>query len=185
VDDYITAFYLSTWESAAVEGGMSGFGEGIRASAREGNKVGEGIAGFTGISGNPSEIIYHLPIPPSPYCRVYAAEPEEVSRVIAAILPALGNAVKTSDETNGIFTTEPIERRHLMARWRDSYEISVVGEAPKRTVVRILRKLYISRMRGEFSQGLSVGHNEAWIMTQIADKLRESGNAQVNGLGRE
>lgn len=93
VEKYITGFYLSKWGSAFAEGGMEGLGEGVRDSAKMGNKVGQGIAGFMGISGDPSEITYHLPVPPSPYCRVYAADPQQVSSVVASILPMLGNGI--------------------------------------------------------------------------------------------
>lgn len=84
-----------------------------------------------------------------------------------------------------MFLTELTERQHWAARWRDSYEIAVMGEAPNRTVVRVLRKLYISRSPEVFSQAISVGHNEAWIMTQIGDKLNEPGHAQGKGFRRE
>lgn len=83
--------------------------------------------------------------------------------------------------TNGVFVTELIERQHLAARWRDSYEIAVKSDAPNRTVVRVLRKLYISRGRGVFNQAISNGHNEAWIMTQIRDKLNKPRHTQGNG----
>lgn len=162
---------------------MEGFGDGVRQSANMGNKVGEGIAGFMGFSEDPSEIVYHLPVQPSPYCKVFAATPQQVSHVVVSVLPMLGNGIRTSDETNGVFVTEAIERQHLAARWRDSYEITVVGEAPNQTVVRVLRKLYISRSRGVFNQATSVGHNEAWILTQIGDKLKEVGQAHLHYLG--
>jgi hypothetical protein len=177
-DKYITDFYLSTWGSALVEGSTEGFGDGVRDTAEAGNEVGKGIANFMGISGDPSEMIYHLPVQPSPYCKAFAANPQEVSRVVASILPMLGNDIRTADETNGLFVTGPIERRHLMARWRDSYEISVMGESANSTVVRVLRKLYISRSRNVFNQAISVGHNEAWILTQIGDKLNEPGRSE-------
>ncbi len=146
---------------------MEGFGDGVRDTAKEGNKVGKGIASFMGISGDPSEIVYHLPVQPSPYCKAFAADPQQVSRVVASILPMLGNEIQGADETNGLFVTGPIERRHLMARWRDSYEISVTDESDNRTVVRVLRKLYISRSGNVFNQAISVGHNESWILSRL------------------
>jgi hypothetical protein len=145
VEEYITNFYLSTWGSAFAEGTMEGFGEGIRDSAKIGNRFGQGVAGFMGLAGNPSEIVHSLAVPPSSYCRVYAANPSEVLRIVAGILPMLGNDIRISDETNGLFVTELIERQHGAersggnsfrtfkegaARWRDSYEITVTGEAP-------------------------------------------------------
>src|SRR4051812_39197011 len=64
VEKYITDFYLSTWGSAFKEGRMEGFGEGIRDSAKMGNKFGQGIASFMGLAGNQSEIVHNLAVPP-------------------------------------------------------------------------------------------------------------------------
>lgn len=157
VDDYITGSYLSTWGSASVEGTMEG--------------VNDAMNGF-GLDGQQSEF-NQLPVSADPYCRIYTASAQEVSRIIADILPLLGNGILTSDEENGLFITDFIERGHRMARWKDSYEINVSREGPQRTVVRIFRKLYISRGRGVFNEAVSVGHNEAWIITKIAERLKE------------
>ena len=85
---------------------MEGFGEGVRDSAKKGNKVGQGIAGFMGFSADPSEIVHYLPVPPSPYCRAYEANPQQVSRVVAGILPMLGNGIRTSDERRVRYRTD-------------------------------------------------------------------------------
>lgn len=167
----ITNFYLSTYGSAFAEGGNEGFAEVVRQATKK-TKAGErGVAGLSGGRGIGSETVNHLPFQLSPYCRVYAASHRDISRMIAEILPLLGNKILVSNETIGVFVTDYMERQHLVARWRDSYEITVTSEGSTRTVVHILRKLYISRAREVFNQAISNGHNEAWIMTQVAERL--------------
>ena len=156
VDQYITDFYLSTWSSAAIEGAMEGFWEGLR-------------EGF-GIGTNPSPYRPNsLPFPLEPFCMSFRSPAPAVSRAVARVLPHLGNPVVLSDVANGFFETGFVERSHRAARWRDRYMISV-EESSSQTVVKILRILYISR-GGPFNQAISVGHNEAWFLTQIIDHL--------------
>lgn len=107
---------------------------------------------------------------PTPFCRDFRADKGAVSNIIATIVPQLGNPIVAFDKENGIFTTNIIERGHLGARWQDSYSITVTEEQGT-TLVRILRTLHIRR-GGEFRQHPSDGHNEAWILTQISDRLK-------------
>lgn len=107
---------------------------------------------------------------PTPFCRNFTADKHAVSNIIATIVPQLGNPIVVFDKENGIFTTSIIERGHLGGRWQDSYSITVTEEQGT-TLVRILRTLHIRR-GGEFRQHPSDGNNEAWILTQISDRLK-------------
>lgn len=107
---------------------------------------------------------------PMPFCRDFKADKDTVSNIVAVIVPQLGNPIAVFDKDNGIFTTNIIERGHLGGRWQDSYSITVTEEQDA-TLVRILRTLQIRR-GGEFRQHPSDGHNEAWILTQISDRLK-------------
>lgn len=165
VTDYITGSYLSTWGSASMEGAVEGFSEGLRDAAKDSNRQRSGT----------TENVNLLPFSAEPYCRAYFGNRQDISRIVAEILPLLGNKILVSNEEVGVFATDYTERQHLMAGWRDSYEITVSSEGSTRTVVRVLRKLYISRSRGVFNQAISNGHNEAWIMTQIEQRLKAQG----------
>jgi hypothetical protein len=81
--------------------------------------------------------------------------------------------VLVSDHENGLFETDFTERQHPAAHWLDSYFIGVAQATPGSTVVEVLRTVYISRDGHTFNQGASVGHNEAWILTQIGDRLSQ------------
>ena len=173
VNNYITNYYLSTWGSVFVEGTreqlMESFAE---IAAAMGIPAGNPILNGSTWHGMLAERVNHLPVPPLPFCRPYDASAWEVSQVIEEILPLLGNGVLVSDKERGVFITNFVERHHSAARWRDGYEINVIDEGPGQSVVVILRTLYISRSHGVFNQAISVGHNEAWIMTQIAEGLK-------------
>ena len=108
---------------------------------------------------------------PTPFCRGYAAPFQDVTRAVKEVLPLLGNPITASDEQSGYFETDFIGRSHAMAEWRDRYVMGVDSETPGLTTVRVVRLLYISRLGQRFNQAVSVGHNEAWFMTQIDDKL--------------
>ncbi len=168
VDRYVTEFYLSTWGSAWMEGAAEGFQQG----ASDGLRDAMGKRGpFGGASPPDPNRPNSLPFPLDPFCTEFRSPYPDVSHAVAGLLPQLGNPILLSDQANGIFETGFVERHHRAARWRDKYLISV-EEGHGRTVVKVLRLLYISR-GGSFNQAISVGHNEAWILMQIAARLRE------------
>lgn len=188
VDNYITEFYLSTWGSAFLEGASEGVWEGLgkempnRVKNRDdlikylikqgilqenyslkGNKFSIDD-GQMSLPVNFDSLIFSSP----PYCRAYEASALDVSHLISSIITTLGNDILLSDIDSGLFITGFFDRQHKAARWKDRYIITVENESPTRSVVKILRELYISRKNGPFNKAISVGHNEAWIMTQIS-----------------
>ena len=150
VDDYITGSYLTTWGSVHKEANSA-------ASIRY---FGIDLTG----QGNSNS-----------YCRSYAANANQVFETINNILPLLGNKVLRADKDSGKFKTDFIDRQHGMARWKDRYYIFVESINEDETVVRIFREVYISRpYKGDWSpyvEAISVGHNEAWILTKIDQLL--------------
>ena len=188
VDNYITEYYLSTWGSALLEGASEGVWEGLGREmpnkvknrddlikylikqgilqenySSKGNKLSIDH-GQMSLPVNFDSLIFSSP----PYCRVYEASALDVSRAISNIINTLGNDILLSDIDSGLFITGFIDRQHKAARWKDRYIILVQNQSPTRSVVKILRELYISRKNGPFNKAISVGHNEAWIMTQIS-----------------
>jgi len=110
----------------------------------------------------------HYPSPP--YCTTFNTSTETVDTALKSILPILGNKIRTSDKRTGLYGTEFIDREHPAARWRDRYIITVQRSASKLTVVTVFRELYISRGGTAFEMAISDGHNEAWILAQIAEE---------------
>lgn len=158
-DTYITNFYLTTWSSALAEGAMQGLTDGPAGLALRPTAP-------VGVTVN------RLPSPTEPFCRSYSATPRQASAAVAAVMLSLGGRVVRSDINNGLFETEFVQRQHAMARWRDNY---VVRVSPFGTgaAVRVLRTVFISRDGGRtYNQGVSVGNNEAYILTQVGDRLR-------------
>lgn len=94
-----------------------------------------------------------------------------MARIVADIVPELGNPIERSDAGAGVFRTGRAQRSHAMAAWQDSYAVAVYTLAPGRTAVWVFRDVYISRGGGPFDQGISSGRNETWIFTEIGDAL--------------
>jgi hypothetical protein len=166
--DYITQFYLTSWASASFEGATQGFSEGLG----QGN-VGEAIRNAMIRPQKTVQAIFNeLPTSIKPHCRVFATDRLAVAQALASIMPQLGNVVLTSDIRTGIFKTDVIDREHWRAKWKDSYIITVTDEGEDQVRVRVLRTIYISRDQGvTYNQGISDGHNEKWILAQIAARM--------------
>ena len=162
VDQYITEFYLSTYGSAWLEGTMAGFRQGVSEGLRDTVRTGGLLSGMNPPDANRPNA---LPFSLEPFCMGFRSPAPAVSHAVASILPRLGNRILLSDEANGVFETDFVERHHRAARWRDKFVISV-EEVSGQTVVKVLRILYISR-GGPFNQAISVGHNESWVLTQV------------------
>lgn len=191
VKKYITGSYLSTWSSAFVEGATEGVWNGLGKEVPNKVKnrddlikwyIKKGILQenysikdnkFFVENGQMSIPVNfdHLLFSSTPYCRAYEADALDVSRAVSNIITLLGNDVLLSDVNSGLFITGFIDRQHSAARWKDRYIITVNDEGVKQTEVKILRELYISRRNGPFNKAISVGHNEAWIMTQISNSI--------------
>jgi hypothetical protein len=163
VNSYITNFYLTTWGSAVVEGATEGTMEGLSSVNR--NSGGMPKRWKSGETTNP-EILNLMP-----FCRRFAAPFSQVSKAAATVLPMLGNPIIKSDIRTGDFETGFIERSHSAARWRDRYFIFIDQDGLQNSIVRVVRQVYIDRSGRTFNQAISVGHNEAWILTRIGDRL--------------
>lgn len=160
IDDYDTGSYHTTWGSALAEG------PGL------GTRLSEELTGRSGATrGDDGNQYYALPNQPEPYCRSYVADYAAVAKAVTQILPNLGNPITSEDEEAGVFTTGFINRAHTAAAWRDNYTITLQQSTEGRVIVRVFRDVYISRRRGTYNQGISSGHNEAWVLTQIADRV--------------
>lgn len=161
VNSYITEFYLTTWGSAVLEGATEGAMKG--SSSVNQKSGGMPKRSKRGETTNP-EILNLIP-----FCRRYAVPFPRASKAAATVLPMLGNPIIKSDIPTGDFETGFIERSHRAARWRDRYFIIVDQDGPQNAIVRVVRQVYIDRSGGTFNQAISVGHNEAWILTRIGD----------------
>jgi hypothetical protein len=172
VDEYSTKSYMSTWGSAFLEGATEGISTGFRDATDE-MSVGRRIAWRA--AARLLKSTDGLTFKPTPFCRAYAAQFHEVVHAVKEVLPLLENPITVSDEDEGYFETGFVERSHIAAYWRERYLLAIDSETPERTVLRIVRILYILRKQGgeRYNQGVSVGHHEAWIMTRVADKLQQ------------
>lgn len=124
------------------------------------------LGGFFGISN------------PVPFCRIYKSDAKTVSAIVLSILPTLGNPIKVSDVSNGIFTTDMMERSHLMSKWQDSYSITVQEAKAGEAIVRILRPLSLYESK-KFKPKVSDGDNEKWILSKITEHLNSKKQAAI------
>ncbi len=122
-------------------------------------------------------------VQPKSFCRYYQADKLTISKIIAQILPNIGNPPKLMDIQNGIFTTESMARAHLTP-WEDSYYVTVSQEADGRSLVRVHRTLFVYSARRDPRATRparpipSDGHNERWLLAQIGDRLVASGGSK-------
>lgn len=165
--EYDTRSYHSTWGSAWLEGAQAGLKEGLSLE-EETNKRALYKKEFAyalmlqlfGIDGrNP-------PFPP--FCMRLDASESEVRKALANILPQLGNTLVGDKEEFGLYGTEFIDREHMSAKWRDRYVITVRETTAGQTDVTVFRELLISRQGYPYDRAQSSGHNEAWLLQQIA-----------------
>lgn len=196
VEKYNSEYYLTTWGSAWSEGKLEGTQKALEKNQSSESALLSML--FNGSAskqnsfnqfGSPAtkgwyEKVNELPEKPSPYCRKYDASFNKVSSIVANVIKKLPHKIIEQDVKLGIFRTDFKESSHRAARWRDSYLVFVDAKDDNHSIVRIFRYVYISRSaKGDeqvFNQATSVGYNEAWLMTQIADKLGNLGNLGKN-----
>lgn len=164
---YDTYFYHSTWSSAWAEGTQSGLRLGLSSEAEDKKwvrfekKFAYDIMMSTfGLDGR------KYPFPP--YCTTFSTSVDAVDKALNNILPALGNTIRASDKRTGLYGTEFMDREHPGAKWRDRYIITVQRSTSKLAVVKVFRELLISRGGTAHEMAMSDGHNETWILAQIA-----------------
>jgi hypothetical protein len=168
---YDTAFYHSTWSSAWIEGAQVGLRSGLGVD-NEQNEFVRFKKEFAyaimlqvfGIDGR------NYPFPP--FCMKYDGPLAKVADAINKIMPILDNPVVRGKEEHGLFGTEFYDREHISAKWRDRYIISLRETETNQSVVTVFRELLISRGKEAFARAESDGHNEAWILTRIAEITR-------------
>ena len=200
VETYITKFYMTTSGSAAWEGAANGIQAGFDDSSSVEYAIESALSGPN--LGADGEKIFNDYIGViRPYCRAFAADRRSVATAVSTILSLLGNTILVSDIERGIFKTDLIDRTHddledvdvpkflkvfaKPSRWKDAYSITVTEERTNRVIVKIQRSVYISRIEhtredkslvwSSYHQAKSIGHNEAWVFTQIADLLAGKG----------
>lgn len=164
---YDPIFYHSTWSSVWVEGAESGLRLGLT-NTNDKNKWVKFDKQFAynvmmstfGLDGR------HYPFPP--YCTTFKTSTDAVDNALTRILPLLGNSILATDKKDGLYGTKFMERQHPGAKWRDRYVITVQRSTTNLAVVTVFRELYISRGGAPFELAKSDGHNETWILAQIA-----------------
>lgn len=110
------------------------------------------------------------------YCRTYDATKERVFQTVETIFREyLTNKIHWSNPAQGTLVTEWYDRSHATAKWKDAYKVTISSDS-KTTIVRVFRDLYIQRIFPEtdkaYRRATSVGHNEAWILGTIAERLK-------------
>lgn len=187
VDNYITDFYLTTSLSAVLEGAAQGVEQGYQdavaaMSRRQAEAWSTAVAGMAALLPDaPTRTVFV----PESFCRKYALSNARVASAIENILPSLGNPIAKVHPERDFFETGFIERENSAARWRDRYTIWLDRRMPNVIVVHVIRFVFISRKgpvladgknsgrtSNSFSQAVSVGHNEAWLLTRIDDLNR-------------
>lgn len=168
---YNTTNYLTTWGSAWTEGAMEGFREGVASDTVTYTTL-KMLLREPLVDGD--EVFNRLPGKPKPFCRSYIGDKRKVAAIVDKLLPALGNPIELRNAKAGVFKTGLIQREHPAAQWKDSYLIVVDEAEPGLVVVRVLRRVYISRTPGVFNEGKSSGRNEGWILNQIGERLAPS-----------
>lgn len=167
VDAYSTQYYHTTWGSAWMEGAAQGLSEGLTD-----RPVSQAVReAMISPSVRDGRTFNRIPVAHRPYCRSYDADRALVAGIVESILPRLGNPIERSDRRAGVFRTGTIQRSHVAATWQDSYAIRVEDLGPGRTGVWVYREVHISRDGAVFNEGISSGHNESWIFTEIANRL--------------
>ncbi len=168
--EYDTKSYHSTWSSAWLEGTQAGFKEGLDLEGETNERALYKkefayalMLQLFGIDGrNP-------PFPP--FCMRFDASEVEVRKALDDLMPQLGNSLVRDRENFGLYGTEFIDREHLSAKWRDRYVITVRETVSNETDVTVFRELLISRQGYPHDRARSSGHNEAWLLQQIADAV--------------
>ena len=106
-----------------------------------------------------------------PFCRVFASDRKTIALLVKDVLGEMGNPIEISNVEDGIFTSRLTDRQHVGAKWKDGYAITVTEERTNRVVVRVLRRVYISRQGSAYYEGESDGQLEAWILMQVQNAL--------------
>lgn len=188
VEAFMVGSYLTTWDSALLEGTQEGIRRPLESPDAKGT---EGSLFLTRLikaqPGRAATVNRFLQSPaakwrvrtntlskiPKPFCRRFDHRHGVVSLAAQKVLSSLKQYhLITNDLGWGMFETDFVEQHRLKVRWRDRFVVFVDSEGPESSVVRVFRDVYIDRSGNMFNQGVSVGRNEAYILTRIGDLLR-------------
>jgi len=186
VESFTEGSYLTTWDSALLEGAQEGIrrplddskgtaGAAVLSRLRDQqpgrvaavNRLHQSPAASWGVRTNTLGKI------PEPFCRRFSHKREVVALAARDVLSGLkGYRLLMNNVKWGVFETSYVERRVGKLRWRDRFVIYVDPGSSDSSEVRIFRDIYIDRSGSMFNQGVSVGRNEAYILTKMDDLLR-------------
>ncbi len=146
--------------------------------ARAGSMLSEKIHKPADFDGLP---VFLLPSQPKAFCRTYGVSRVLVVAAVGDTMRALGIPLKANDYKKGIFETEFVKRQRREAVWIERYRITV-EDAQSGVVVKVKRQVFRGRnptIGGDdtpalYTQGISSGHNETWILTQLSDAVQKS-----------
>lgn len=180
-NEFVTSGYLTTWASATKEGKQEGYREAAEKARASGNPRSQlvieqiDLLMRTQLTNSPAsswqESVNTLLEQPLPFCRYFFADAATIFARVEAIFSQLDYPIETSDSQSGRLETKFVERQHLAARWRDRYVIHVLKAEANASMLIIYRSVFIDRSGEMFNEGISVGHNEAWIIKQVSSAL--------------
>ena len=168
--DFISNFYLTTYDSAFSEGAEVGLREGL---GRRPTGVSALLAAALQepISVDGQQLITKKD-PLEPFCMIIHAPISRVQEALPVVYSDLKNYGYTyslPDPQYEIFQTAFKPNGHRAAKWYDRLSTSADALDPNRTGVYVLREVFISRSESPYVQATSVGANEAWLLTRIRD----------------
>lgn len=189
-DEFITTAYLTTWSSALKEGAEEGYSDAYdhNRQKNQGDNY-QLITLIDSVADKPSthkemvdretsswpEKVNPLTNEQEPFCRIFSANYSNIFALVENIFEDLDYQVTISNGTLGFIETDYTERHHASARWRDKYKIIVVEISQNQSVLLVYRSVFVSRSDDVFNEGISVGHNEAWIIREVDRGLNVDG----------
>jgi len=176
IEAYDTRSYHTTYSSAWKEGAAAGL------ASSETDNLGILPAMRKTLlqpDESPEKIFESMPGAGRPYCRVFARSDREVAEAVDWVLKRYPFQVGAAHVDRGLFITALMSRQHDMtgikfgigARWKEGLVVTVSEERSSRTVLRVLRRVYIARDDSGFYQAETSGNNEIAFITAVATRL--------------
>lgn len=125
-----------------------------------------------------TSILFKMP-PNKTFCMGFETTFEEVIRAVEDTRDMLGSEFLIAKPASGEYETNYVLRSARLGatQWKEKYFIFVSPNLVAGTDVRVYREVLISRERAqpgrkrEFFESTSVGHNEAWYLLQLSERL--------------
>ena len=184
---FIEDRYLTTWGSAWSEGAREGYREELDKNELGGsdealqlfallNWLTRRETALSRLRESPAstwpEKVNTLADAPTPFCGYFFASSLTVFDLVEKVFQRLDYPMVLVDRKLGVLETGFVERKHRAARWRDRYVVYVNPTLSSESTVIVFRSVYIDRSGNVFNEAKSVGHNEAWIISQVAENLK-------------